>query len=784
VSSLYEQCSSLAALTTAWQRVKGKGKAGGVDQVDIVEATRTESTWLTLLSQQLQHRTYRPLPYLSVTIPKNNGEKRGISLPAIVDKVCQTAVLEVLQPLLEPRFSPTSYAYRPDKGAARCIRRILHALRHEHRTWLMACDIDNFFDSIDRTVLLGQLGRNVADADIQRLVTMWIAMGKIDRDQQWHDSGKGIPQGSVISGLLANLYLTEVDCRLAPTGEGYVRYADNLLFMTESENEAQEMLLKTRAMLADGLGLALNDEVTSGPADGGVEFLGVTVGTVGVRLSPAKLQELSARFDGVAGSIITPSVLGSMHEEMRGIAAYYGELLDQRVLESLDDRIFDNLVKGLQSHGYHGGFSSRKDLLLALRNVSYLSAKYIMGGNRVSDQLLASAFAPPTLVRLEPSRTPVRSPGPASLPSVDQPVAEPGVPPAAEQVVAQRKKEYEKRARGGSELLVSAFGAYVGVKQQQVYVMLDRKVVATEGIGLLKHVVISSPAVSISSNLLFSCAQEGISVDFVDKQGRPFARLQTDDDPSVDLQLAQLAAIHDGRGGAIARAIVSGKITNQLNLLKYLLKSHRSPEQHSSVLRILGLIDTVKREETALARFDQDLDTLRGKLFAVEGRCAALYWDAIRLLLSNVMEVPSREGQGAGDLFNSLLNYGYGILYSRVWQGVSAQRLNPHISYLHSDQPGKPTLVYDLVEEFRQDVVDRSVVAMLDQRTILGQADGKLTEETRKKLATKVLSRMETPVPYHGTPTLLSDVMASQARLFRYVLLGASPAYHTYHLKW
>jgi len=83
----------------------------------------------------------------------------------------------------------------------------------------------------------------------------------------------------------------------------------------------------------------------------------------------------------------------------------------------------------------------------------------------------------------------------------DNRVAEPAVPPAAEQVVAQWKKEYEKRARGGSELLVSAYGAYVDVKQQQVYIMLDRKVVAREDIGLLRHVVISSPAVSISSNL-------------------------------------------------------------------------------------------------------------------------------------------------------------------------------------------------------------------------------------------------------------------------------------------
>ena len=431
MSSLYEQCSTPAALTTAWQRVKAKGKAGGVDHINVVEAARTESTWLTLLAQQLELRTYRPLPYLSLAISKSNGEKRGISLPAIVDKVCQTAVLDVLQPMLEPRFSPISYAYRPDKGASRCIRRVLHAIRNEHRTWLMACDIDNFFDSIDRSVLLDKLGCAVDDADIQRLVAMWISMGKVDHDQQWHDSGRGIPQGSVISGLLANLYLTDVDRLLAPAGEGSVRYADNILFITTSEREAQEALLRTRGMLADGLGLTLNEEVTSGPADVGIEFLGVIVGTAGVQLSPAKLQELLARFYSLTDSVVTASVLGSMHEELRGIAAYYGELLDQRTLESLDRCIFDNLAKGLQSHGYRGGFSSRKDLLLALRNISYLSAKYVMGGNRVSDQLLASAFSPPASIHLEAAGAPVQSRELVSPQPADQPVTEPAVPPAA-----------------------------------------------------------------------------------------------------------------------------------------------------------------------------------------------------------------------------------------------------------------------------------------------------------------------------------------------------------------
>lgn len=783
---LYDQAVSIASLTSAWQKVKAKGKAGGIDNISVAEACRTESTWLPALAHELAERTYRPLPYLAASFPKPSGGLRGISLPAVSDKVCQTAVLDVLQPVLEPRFSPASYAYRPDKGAARCVHRIVHAVRNEGRAWLLACDIDNFFDSIDRKVLLENLGAILDDAELVRLIAMWVEMGKVGHDQQWRDTGRGIPQGAVISGLLANLYLNGLDRDLSGPAHGYVRYADNLLFMTASEAEAQDLLRRAQAGLASPLGLALNDDVQSGSSAQGIQFLGVLIGTSGVQLTPAKLQELLSRFDGVAASAITPGTLADLYESMHGIGAYYGQLLDQQTLEQLDERIYENIKKSLACHGYHAGFSSRKDLLLAVRNITFLSARYLLGGRRVADQLLAEAFPPPPApVRPTPSaradfdkRTPSSQP-----PQVRSDVPE-AAPPSSREVVAQRKREYEKKARSGAELLVSSFGAYVGTKQQQVYVLLHRRVIATEGIGMLKHVVIASPAVSLSSNLLYVCAREGISVDFVDMQGRPFARLQTDDDPSVDLQLAQLSAIRDGRGGLIARTIVSGKVTNQINFLRYLLKSHRDADKKSATLHIIGLIEAVQCETVPLAAFDTDLDTLRGKLFAVEGRCAALYWDAIRLLLADVIAVPPRQGQGAEDLFNSLLNYGYGILYARVWQAVSAQRLNPHLSYLHADQPGKPTLVYDLVEEFRQEAVDRCVIAMLDRKADLSQSDGKLTEDTRKKLAAKVLTRLETPVPYHGSPTLLSDVIASQARLFRYVLLGASPAYHTYHLKW
>src|SRR5207248_5963640 len=132
----------------------------------------------------------------------------------------------------------------------------------------------------------------------------------------------------------------------------------------------------------------------------------------------------------------------------------------------------------------------------------------------------------------------------------------------------------------------------------------------------------------------------------------------------------------------------------------------------------------------------------RRELMGLEGAAGKIYWDGVRTIVENKAEFVGRVHQGAADAFNSLLNYGYGILYSHVWGAVVNAGLEPFAGYLHVDRPGKPSLVLDLVEEFRQPVVDRTVIAFTNLGQSMKMENGLLDQETRRAIAEKILERL------------------------------------------
>ncbi len=159
------------------------------------------------------------------------------------------------------------------------------------------------------------------------------------------------------------------------------------------------------------------------------------------------------------------------------------------------------------------------------------------------------------------------------------------------------------------------------------------------------------------------------------------------------------------------------------------------------------------------------IDALRLQLLSIEGRAGRLYWDALRKLLPPELGFTGREHQGARDLTNSLLNYGYGILYSQVWGAAALAGLDPFAGFLHVDRPGKPSLALDLVEEFRQLIVDRTVFALLIKGVTYQQTeDGRLSDEARREFARHILDRLDATVKYEGKHERLRTVIQRQAR--------------------
>ena len=201
--------------------------------------------------------------------------------------------------------------------------------------------------------------------------------------------------------------------------------------------------------------------------------------------------------------------------------------------------------------------------------------------------------------------------------------------------------------------------------------------------------------------------------------------------------IAQLKAYSNGKAFYLIRQWVTGKITNQINLLKYYGKYYNriNPEycqaKDEATNAMAGFIkDLVSHEE-------ENLEEFRSKVFAYEGLSAAKYWDTLGILINTKVPFEKRERKGATDLVNCMLNYGYGILYGKITESLVRAHLNPNLSYLHTPELNRPSLVFDCIEEFRQQVVDRAVFSILMKHTALKCENGLLADATKKIVAVK-----------------------------------------------
>lgn len=209
----------------AMKRVRANKGAAGIDGLSIDEtAERLVWEWPSIREQLLQG-TYRPQPVRRVTIPKPDGGERELGIPTVVDRLIQQALLQVLQPLLDPTFSQHSYGFRPGRSAHRAVY-AAQAYVQSGRRVVVDVDLEKFFDRVNHDILIDRLQKRVADAGVIRLVRAYLTSG-IMVNGVVLDRGEGTPQGGPLSPLLANVLLDEVDKELERRGHCFVRYADD-----------------------------------------------------------------------------------------------------------------------------------------------------------------------------------------------------------------------------------------------------------------------------------------------------------------------------------------------------------------------------------------------------------------------------------------------------------------------------------------------------------------------------------------------------------------------------
>ena len=273
--SLIDKVYALRTLHAAWQHVKANDGAAGVDHVTVAMYERDLDRHLAHVSQQLRDGTYRPQPVRRTWIDKpGRREKRPLGIPTVRDRLVQTALRLVLEPIFERHFAAHSYGFRPGRGCKDALRRVDAPLAAGY-TWIVDADLRSYFDSIPHQPLLTRVRAQVADGRVLTLLERFLTQGVMDGLATWTPE-EGTPQGAVVSPLLANSYLDPLDHDMAAAGFEMVRYADDFVVLCRTEAEAQQALARISTW-TQGAGLTVHPQKTrlvDATQPGGFDFLG------------------------------------------------------------------------------------------------------------------------------------------------------------------------------------------------------------------------------------------------------------------------------------------------------------------------------------------------------------------------------------------------------------------------------------------------------------------------------------------------------------------------------
>jgi len=257
--SLVDKVCRRQTLEASWQQVRSNRGAAGVDAVSIERFEANAQGYLDELEEALRTGSYRPQAIRRVEIPKAGGERRPLGIPTVKDRIVQTAVKRVIEPIFEREFLPTSYGFRPGRGCKDALREVDHWLEEGH-THVVDADLRSYFDSIPHERLLARVRERISDGRLLGLLEGWLSQEVMQGLERWTPTA-GTPQGAVISPLLANVYLHGLDEHLTRQGYHMVRYADDFVVLCASAEQAQRALHEVQAWVAAN-GLSLHPDKT------------------------------------------------------------------------------------------------------------------------------------------------------------------------------------------------------------------------------------------------------------------------------------------------------------------------------------------------------------------------------------------------------------------------------------------------------------------------------------------------------------------------------------------
>ena len=269
---LLEFILSPTNLNTAYRRVRRNKGSGGVDGMDTEELRTYLQTHLEQLITTLQTGKYKPQPVRRVEIPKENGKRRQLGIPTVVDRVIQQAITQQLSPMYERQFSDTSYGFRPNRNAHQAVMQC-QKNANEGYCYVVDMDLEKFFDQVNQSKLIEVLSRTIKDGRVVSLIHKYLRAGVVVQ-KQYEETPMGVPQGGNLSPLLSNIMLNELDKELERRGLRFVRYADDCMIFCKSKRAAERVLVSITKYIESVLYLKVNADKTVVAHIKDVKFLG------------------------------------------------------------------------------------------------------------------------------------------------------------------------------------------------------------------------------------------------------------------------------------------------------------------------------------------------------------------------------------------------------------------------------------------------------------------------------------------------------------------------------
>jgi len=336
-ANLMEQILSRENMQAAWKQVKANKGAPGVDEMTIQEFPEFAKTnWEKIRSALMENR-YTPSPARRVEIPKPAGGTRPLGIPIVLDRVIEQAIAQVLNPIFDPEFSANSFGFRPNRSAHHAVRQVKEIIGKGRKIGI-DCDLSKFFDKVNHDILMNRLARRVKDKRVLKLIGKYLRSG-VAIDGKIQPTLEGVPQGSPLSPLLANIVLDDLDKELEKRKHMFARYADDFIILVKSKRAGERVMQSVTRFLTKKLKLAVNADKSKVAEISQCKFLGFAFIGNKIRWSDLAFQEFKRRvreLTGRSNGISMKHRLKKLTVYLRGWMNYFGISEYYRPLPEID----------------------------------------------------------------------------------------------------------------------------------------------------------------------------------------------------------------------------------------------------------------------------------------------------------------------------------------------------------------------------------------------------------------------------------------------------------------